>query len=245
MRGSSLLSALYPYLPPVAAPSDECDGDDYGTSGEFDLYVLAQSWSAEFCYPSSHRQYPGCQSPTEWQRSNLTLHGLWPQYVNASGEHAWPQCCNSTYSSELNDSVVSDELSELQLYWPNEQNPSGQPVSATLWAHEWSKHGTCSDYSQLAYLQHAISLMQQLHTPSLITDNIGGSIDTSKLEAAYTGGTACGDDSCMVWLQCSDGYLTEVHTCWSRQLQQIQCPKLVLSDAGRCTGSKVKISKFA
>jgi ribonuclease I len=67
----SALTALSPF-------EDACDGDDHGTAGDFELYVLSQSWSAEFCY--SHREYPGCVNPTPWQRVNLTLHGLWPQY---------------------------------------------------------------------------------------------------------------------------------------------------------------------
>ena len=94
-------------------------------------------------------------------------------------------------------------------------------------------------------MQHAIALMQQLTTPALITNNIGSHVDTAKLEAAYNNGTACGDDGCMVFLECDSGYLIEVHTCWDRTLQQVECPKLVMSDSGRCDGNEVKISKFA
>jgi len=244
MRGWSPISAFFPPTTP-ATLADECDGDDYGTAGEFDLYVLAQSWSAEFCYPASHRSYPGCKQPTDWQRANLTLHGLWPQYVNETGGHAWPQCCNSTYGSDLNASVVAGELTQLQQYWPNEQSPSGKPLASTMWAHEWAKHGTCSGSAQLDYLQHAIALMQQLPTPAILAQHIGSHVDTAQLESAYNGGQACSDDSCMVWLQCDGGYLTEVHTCWDARLRQVACPRLVLSDSGRCTGSEVKISKFA
>ena len=76
---ASLLSLGCSSALTVLSPSeDACDGDDRGTAGDFELYVLSQSWSAEFCY--SHRDYPGCINPTAWQRVNLTLHGLWPQY---------------------------------------------------------------------------------------------------------------------------------------------------------------------
>ena len=208
--------------------------------------MLAQSWSAEWCYPSSHRHYPGCEQPTDWQRANLTLHGLWPQYANVSSSgHGWPQCCNSSYGSELDGGVVDDELGWLQLYWPSEQSPSGKPVSSSLWAHEWAVHGTCSGEAPLAYLQLGLALMQQLPTAPLITQHRGAAVDRAALESAYNGGAACGDDSCMVWLQCSDGYLTELHTCWDRQLQQVECPRLVLSDSSRCTGSKLARNKNA
>ena len=69
-----LLSLLC--LCPVSA--DACDGDDYGTAGDFSFYLLVQEWSAEFCY--SHSSYAGCKSPTAFMKVNLTLHGLWPQY---------------------------------------------------------------------------------------------------------------------------------------------------------------------
>ena len=241
---SALLSTLSRLIQPLAT-ADECDGDDFGVAGQFDLYVLAQSWSAEFCYASAHRSYPGCESPTDWQRVNLTLHGLWPQYTNETGGHAWPQCCNSTHGSELNATLVSDELTQLQLYWPNEEAPSGKPLASSLWAHEWAKHGTCTGLSQLDFLQAAIALMQQLPTPALISSNVGSQVDRVSLEKAYNNGTACGDDGCLVQLQCDGAYLTEVHTCWDRALQQVACPKLVMSDKGQCDGKQVKLSKFA
>ena len=58
--------------------SSTCSGGAHGSAGEFDLYVLSQSWSPQYC--SSYSDYPGCQQPTDWQQTNLTLHGLWPQY---------------------------------------------------------------------------------------------------------------------------------------------------------------------
>ena len=81
-----------------SSSQDACDGDDHGTAGDFDVYVLAQSWSAEFCY--SHRDYPGCIKPTSWQRVNLTLHGLWPQYSTDRGGdgHTADDSCNAAGS---------------------------------------------------------------------------------------------------------------------------------------------------
>jgi ribonuclease I len=62
----------------IRASASTCSGGSHGTAGEFDLYVLSQSWSPQYC--SSYADYPGCQEPTDWQQTNLTLHGLWPQY---------------------------------------------------------------------------------------------------------------------------------------------------------------------
>ena len=222
---------------------DECNGQDWGTSGQFDLYVLAQSWSPEYCH--SRETLPGCEQPTDWQRTNLTLHGLWPQYAQETDGHPYPQCCDSQFGQELTADTVQQNLAELQLYWPNEEDPSGQSLTNSLWYHEWAKHGTCSGLAQSDFLQLAFTLVQTLPTPTIITDNVGETVQLSALEAAYNGGQACGSDSCMVWVQCNGAYMTEVHTCWNPNGQQIVCPQLVVSESGKCKDGAITITAFA
>ncbi|CAM9697961.1 unnamed protein product, partial [Choristocarpus tenellus] len=48
-----------------------------GTPGDFNLYIFAMSWKAEWCYHSSS---PGCKAPREFWKDHLTIHGLWPDY---------------------------------------------------------------------------------------------------------------------------------------------------------------------
>lgn len=92
---ASLIFGSLPFLsawPSTLSPStfitavDACDGADYGTPGVFDLLILSQSWSPQFCV--DHTEYPGCSSPTDWQRTNLTLHGIWPQYNSSHKGHS-------------------------------------------------------------------------------------------------------------------------------------------------------------
>ena len=231
------LSSSLPYA------RDACNGKDYGTSGQFDFYVLAQSWSPEYCH--SRGSYPGCQQPTAWQQTNLTLHGIWPQYAQQTGGHPYPQCCDSQYGGELTEDTVQSVLSELQLYWPNEEALDGQPLQNTLWYHEWAVHGTCSGLPQLDFFQLAFSLVQSIPTPAVITDNVGGAVQLSDIEAAYNGGQACAADSCYVWVECSGAYLIEVHTCWDTNGQQVVCPQLVVSASGQCKDGPVQISAFS
>ncbi|CAK4072337.1 unnamed protein product [Aphanomyces euteiches] len=49
----------------------------HGTSGSFDFYVFSQSWQPYFCTTGNHR---GCENPTDFMSSSLTIHGLWPNY---------------------------------------------------------------------------------------------------------------------------------------------------------------------
>ena len=77
--------------------SSVCSGGSRGTAGEFDIYVLAQSWSPEYCGSSStFSKYPGCVSPTAWQKTNLTMHGLWPQYSTEQGGYSQPHTTHLT-----------------------------------------------------------------------------------------------------------------------------------------------------
>ena len=225
--------------------ADVCNGSDWGTAGSFDMYVLAQAWSPQYCYPASHQSYPGCQQPTSWQRVNATLRGLWPQYYQPKGGHLWPQCCDSQYGASLNATVVRTELVELRRYWPSEQTPTGSPLNSSLWWYEWSRSGTCIDLPQLKYIRLALELTQQLPTPQLLRDNIHSAVNRSMLESAYNDGQPCSDDKCRVKLQCDDGnYLSELHSCWDRLGKQIDCPVTMLSMPGRCQDGPVNISAF-
>ena len=57
-----------------------------GTAGEFDYYLLAMSWSPQYCSsPAGSRDTFQCGGG---RRYEFILHGLWPQY-----ERGWPQFC--------------------------------------------------------------------------------------------------------------------------------------------------------
>lgn len=55
-----------------------------GTPGVFDYYLLALSWSPEFCY--SHADKPECRSG----HHGFVVHGLWPQYTDG-----YPENCST------------------------------------------------------------------------------------------------------------------------------------------------------
>lgn len=229
------------------AAGDACNGDDFGTAGQFDFYVFALSWPAQFC--QQHQDWPGCEQPTEWQSHNLTLHGLWPNFRSPQSGHSWPQCCPSRFGSNIDPNVFNSLESDLQLYWPNEQDPSGGDLQNSLWNHEWGKHGTCSGLDQRTYLTTAMQLLQNLGTPAVIGNNIGNNCQLSDLQAAF-GGSGCtvGSD-CIVGFNCANQngqlYLSGVTTCWDKNFNQITCPAAVLGSQGRqCTASTVYIQSF-
>ena len=91
--------------------------------GAFDYYVLALSWSPEFCH--SHPSNVQCSG-----HSGFVVHGLWPQFVDGYPEHC------STQPGLANPSSMADIMPD----------PS-------LVAHEWATHGTCSGLDAEAYFQ--------------------------------------------------------------------------------------------
>jgi ribonuclease T2 len=119
-----LLTSLW--LVPSAAearrkprPKPQPPKQETNVPGKFDFYVLALSWSPDYCSAKNDPQQCGKQL-------GFVLHGLWPQY-----NRGWPQNC----TNEAFDRSMMDKFPNL---YP----------STKLYEHEWEKHGTCSGLSQ-------------------------------------------------------------------------------------------------
>ena len=95
-------------------------------SASFDYWILALSWSPEYCAsdqarPSSRQ----CRAPHEF-----VVHGLWPQF-----ERGYPQNCDP--GSRI-DGGIADRLKPLI-------------PDRGLVFYQWRKHGTCSGLSPETY----------------------------------------------------------------------------------------------
>ena len=128
---ATLLTGVLAGLLPVAAHA----GD---VPGRFDFYVLALSWSPDYCAarPQDAEQ---CGRPY-----GFVLHGLWPQY-----QRGYPADCSS-------------EPLQPQI----EQQFAGLYPSRKLYRHEWQKHGSCSGLSQQQFHQLAASLKARVRIPA-------------------------------------------------------------------------------
>jgi ribonuclease T2 len=199
---------------------DACNGNDYGTAGQFDYYVFEQQWTATYC---SGQSYPLCSSPTAYMQTHLTIHGIWPNYNSEQSGHWWPQCCQP--QTPLNQTALNLLGDELHMYWPDCQSAPGYNTSS-FWAHEWGKHGTCSGLDQYTYFSGGLSVEVALDTPSVIQQNVGGTVGLSALYAAYAASSCdpSGGD-CEVAFSCdNNNNLAGVATCFTPDLQQIVCP---------------------
>jgi ribonuclease T2 len=162
--------------------------------GAFDFYVLALSWSPEFCH--SHPEKAECVSG----RFGFVVHGLWPQY-----EDGYPENC-STAAGLRDPSQMTDIM-------PDE----------SLVAHEWKTHGTCSGLDTDAYFKLVRRAFESVKIPpELSNPRQMFSITPRELKENFLGANPRlkAED---LTISCGNNYLTGVSVCFDKQLQPRAC----------------------
>ena len=103
--------------------------------------------------------------------------------------------------------------------WPNVKSNQGDSDYDSFWEHEWSKHGTCSGFSQADYFQKALDAYPQ--TPDIISSNVGKSVSKTDLIKAHNH---------VVAPQCQGSYLSQILSCVSKDLKAMDCPDSVVEE---------------
>ena len=227
----------------------------------YDSYVLALSWTAEFCKTKSSNPECSQLSGDSYAASNLALHGLWPQYNKPQGTQAWPQFCgkdNATfwqYAGALSTGISNQFSAQWKEYAPGY-------AYGTLAEHEWPKHGSCyssmmrdaqpDDIARLQsnYFGYQMDLLQSNNTPKALmaAQSSGQPIAVSDLQNAF-GGPDQVALGCNV-VKGGQAYLSQVSLCFTpdattgKPSKRQACPDDVLSssyDNGCVTNSVGKI----
>eukprot|EP00567_Pseudictyota_dubia_P008553 CAMPEP_0197444376 /NCGR_PEP_ID=MMETSP1175-20131217/9879_1 /TAXON_ID=1003142 /ORGANISM="Triceratium dubium, Strain CCMP147" /LENGTH=257 /DNA_ID=CAMNT_0042975155 /DNA_START=41 /DNA_END=813 /DNA_ORIENTATION=- len=201
----------------------------------FDFYVLAMSYQPEFCFEHRSEHFEGCRDPLEEWKYSLTIHGLWPQRDDGT----WPSSCtDEPFDEEVLDDIGFEKFARL---WPNvKADRRDEPGYTDFWAHEWSKHGTCSGLDQSTYFGTALD--RAVPTPYLVKERYGAKIAKVDLLESY-GGIGS------VSLICERGhYLREARFCLQKHFnntageRMLPCPGTVLSE-DNCM-DEIFIAKF-
>lgn len=193
---------------------------DKNAKGSDFMYLLAYSWTPGFCNTQSND--PGCSAPQDYWKNHFTLHGLWPQYYDTG----YPSFCTDVdFDAKYPEAVGMDTMTK---YWPNVQAQEGTSSYDDFWEHEWTKHGTCSTLDEQTYFQTAIDTIEKYGTPSIVTENVGGTLSADDIRNAFGGKQR-------VALKCSNNkYLVGAYTCWSQKngipQAQIDCNNEVVSE---------------
>jgi ribonuclease T2 len=177
----------------------------------FDYWVLALSWSPEFCASNEARPNSDqCSRPHEF-----IVHGLWPQ-----NERGYPGSCD--VGGKRVSTATADRLAPLV-------------PDRGLVFHQWRKHGSCSGMEPDAYFATLERAAHSIRVPSawLATASQGRRLRYTDVERAFIEANprlAAQD----IAIECRQQHLREVRVCLDRDLAPRTCGRDVRDD---CPGT--------
>lgn len=165
------------------------------TPGVFDYYLLALSWSPQYCAsPGGAREALQCGPG---KRFGFVVHGLWPQF-----ERGYPADCAA--GEPLPPALVEQMLPVMP--------------SPRLIQHEWRKHGTCTGLPPEAYFRlvrrarAAVRIPEEFEAPARQVYVTPDTIVT-RFAAANRGLPPAA-----IRLTCRGRFLSEVRLCMTKDL---------------------------
>jgi ribonuclease T2 len=174
-------------------------------SGDFDYYILALSWSPEFCDKAPSRAPLQCNGE---KRYGLIVHGLWPQY-----EQGWPSFCKD---ERLVPQAVRQNMLDIM-------------PDASLIRHQWRKHGSCTGLSPQDYFDLTQKAMARITVPTMLQPTLQDRL-TSRHDLLADFATANQRDlSPALSLQCTRNRLREIRVCMRKTLEFRPCPASITS----------------
>lgn len=187
----------------LLAGAAKADGE---RAGDFDYYVMALSWSPNWCtLTGDSRGDPQCDAGLGL---TFTLHGLWPQYDR--GGH--PSACRTGARdpSRIDTAAMADIMGGAGLAW-----------------HEWKEHGRCSGLSSDAYLGAMRKAYGTVKVPPLFA-KISHDLQVAPkiIEDAFLESNP-GLSAPEMVVTCNQGLIQEVRICLTKELEPRPCGQQV------------------
>ena len=177
-------------------------------AGEFDYYVMALSWSPNWCaVTGDSRNDPQCDAGTGF---SFTLHGLWPQ-----NENGYPSYCRTG----ARDPSRSDTAAMADIMG-----------GAGLAFYEWKKHGRCSGLEARDYFDVSRRAYESVAIPDVFTD-LGKDVElpASVVEDAFVEANPSLERD-QITVTCDRGMIEEVRICLTTDLVPRRCGADVVHD---------------
>ncbi|MDF1709970.1 MAG: ribonuclease T2 [Paracoccaceae bacterium] len=176
--------------------------------GEFDYYVMALSWSPNWCaLEGDARRSPQCRADSG---HGWMLHGLWPQY-----HRGWPSFCRTTepQPTPAMTAAMADIMGTPGLAW-----------------HQWRKHGVCSGLSARAYFDLSRRAYDSITRPDVFRQlERPVRLPASLIEEAFLRDNP-GLEPDMLTITCREGRIQEARLCLSKDLNPVPCGRDVVRD---------------
>jgi ribonuclease T2 len=175
-------------------------------AGEFDYYVMALSWSPNWCaLEGAAKGSPQCDEVHGW-----VLHGLWPQY-----HRGWPSFCPTLEPNPPRSltNTMADIMGTSGLAW-----------------YQWKKHGVCSGLSARAYYALSRKAYESVVRPPVFR-RLDKTITLPAWvieEAFLKENPALSRD--MITITCRAGHIQEARICLSKELSPVPCGRDVSRD---------------
>lgn len=191
--------------PETSPPGQQPPVTSAGAAASFDYYVLALSWSPQFCATRTSR--PDDPQCGDGKRFGFIAHGLWPQY-----QQGFPESCPTTQSF---DPAVAPRVLAIM---PSEK----------LMRHEWERHGTCSGLSASDYFAQLERIYRGVRIPErFVAPSEQLTVSLEELKQAFTAANpGLGTDMFAV-LCGGGGFLREIRVCFSKEGQAMRCSGMV------------------
>ena len=189
----------------LAAGPAFADGD---VAGEFDYYVMALSWSPNWCaLEGDARGSDQCDTRHD---HSFTLHGLWPQH-----ERGWPAHCRTPERdpSRADTAAMADIMGTGGLAW-----------------YQWKKHGRCSGLSSDAYFALSRKAYQAIEIPQVFQQlDLDIALPAQVVEEAFLDANP-GMSGDMITITCKQGRIQEARICLTKDLELRSCSASVARD---------------
>lgn len=194
--------------------ASELDVPTSGQPGQFDFYVLALSWSPDYCATDGADDAQQCSIG---RRLGFVLHGLWPQ-----SNRGYPSDCSTA-------KMPNDIKAKFPALYPNTK----------LYDHEWEKHGTCSGLTPEQYLALSKRLKDSIAIPdSYRAPEQPFRVTAAQLKQAFGAvNSDLRDSSLAVYCSGSGRFLQEMYVCFSLEGKPLACSSEIQSKASRSCGN--------
>lgn len=195
----------------MTATMARADGE---RAGSFDYYVLAMSWSPNWCkLEGNARGAEQCDEDFGW-----VLHGLWPQY-----EDGWPAYCPTSLRA------------------PSKQMTAAQSdifgAGGAAW-YQWKKHGVCAGLEARDYFATARAAFAAVNKPAVLRKiDRTFSVPAKVIEDAFLQANPDWTAD-MITITCKSGHIQEARVCLTKDLEPRVCARDTRRD---CTLQKALI----
>ena len=177
-------------------------------TGEFDYYVMALSWSPNWCaLEGGAKGSPQCDTDED---HGWVLHGLWPQY-----HRGWPSFCPTPEPQPPRSltNTMADIMGTSGLAW-----------------YQWKKHGVCSGLSARAYYDLSRKAYESVVRPPVFRKlNKTITLPAFVVEDAFLKANPSLSRD-MITITCRAGHIQEARICLSKDLSPVPCGRDVSRD---------------